>query len=167
MHDKVREFINGHLLRIEERRVNRHNRESIKAGVRGDLQVTDWLRILTEFEMGCAYCGRPFETLDHIIPVSRGGGTTLTNVAPACRACNESKKASVWLNGRVPDVVIVELTDGIDVYDTRGISPTDYGWLNEQAQRESQGVLWWEMVGVGKGIALEVGSYSERDGVTW
>ena len=43
----------------------------------------------------CAYCGctsGPFE-LDHIIPVSRGGGNDQENLTCACRACNRSKGA--------------------------------------------------------------------------
>lgn len=41
----------------------------------------------------CAYCGGtedPFH-IDHIIPVSRGGGSGLDNLAVACIACNLSK----------------------------------------------------------------------------
>jgi 5-methylcytosine-specific restriction endonuclease McrA len=44
----------------------------------------------------CHYCGRGFSpaelTMDHIVPVSRGGKTTKGNVAPCCKACNNAKK---------------------------------------------------------------------------
>ena len=44
----------------------------------------------------CHYCGRstaPKElTMDHIVPVSRGGKSTKGNVVPACKACNNAKK---------------------------------------------------------------------------
>ena len=43
----------------------------------------------------CAYCGDPFtrseRTIDHVVPVCRGGAHTLDNIVVACRACNESK----------------------------------------------------------------------------
>jgi 5-methylcytosine-specific restriction endonuclease McrA len=43
----------------------------------------------------CQYCGatpgRGLLTLDHIIPRSRGGGTTWENVVAACRQCNMRK----------------------------------------------------------------------------
>lgn len=48
--------------------------------------------LLDEFEGRCAYCSRPAETWDHIVPVSKGGDTTPGNVVPACRSCNSSKK---------------------------------------------------------------------------
>ncbi len=50
----------------------------------------------------CRYCGEmsgPLEC-DHVIPVSRGGSTTLANLAAACGQCNRSKGAkllSEWL----------------------------------------------------------------------
>jgi len=44
----------------------------------------------------CHYCGRtttPRElTMDHIVPVSRGGKSTKGNVVPACKECNNAKK---------------------------------------------------------------------------
>jgi len=44
----------------------------------------------------CHYCGQqtlPRElTMDHIVPVSRGGKSTKGNLVPACKACNNKKK---------------------------------------------------------------------------
>lgn len=44
----------------------------------------------------CHYCGRnvaPRElTMDHIVPVSRGGRTTKGNVVACCKECNTAKK---------------------------------------------------------------------------
>lgn len=39
----------------------------------------------------CAYCGGPFEHLDHAIPISKGGPHTLANVRPSCAECNVVK----------------------------------------------------------------------------
>jgi 5-methylcytosine-specific restriction endonuclease McrA len=44
----------------------------------------------------CRYCGQKVSpkklTMDHIVPISRGGRTTRNNVAPACKECNTKKK---------------------------------------------------------------------------
>ena len=44
----------------------------------------------------CGYCGRrvpPSElTMDHVVPLVRGGRTTKGNVAPVCKECNTKKK---------------------------------------------------------------------------
>ena len=45
---------------------------------------------------GCYYCGRTYPpgelTLDHIVPLARGGKSKKGNVVPACKACNNKKK---------------------------------------------------------------------------
>ena len=44
----------------------------------------------------CHYCGRKFKsadlTMDHIVPVSRGGRSIRSNVVPCCKECNSRKK---------------------------------------------------------------------------
>ena len=39
----------------------------------------------------CAYCGQGADTLDHVLPVVKGGLTVRTNLIPACRPCNLAK----------------------------------------------------------------------------
>lgn len=46
----------------------------------------------------CWYCGDSLDPfldyhVDHIRPVANGGGTNLSNLAPACRQCNQAKHA--------------------------------------------------------------------------
>ena len=40
----------------------------------------------------CQYCGGVADSIDHIMPRSRGGEHTWDNVAAACRRCNLSKR---------------------------------------------------------------------------
>ncbi len=44
----------------------------------------------------CHYCGGTFPpeelTMDHLVPVIRGGKSIRGNVAPACKECNNKKK---------------------------------------------------------------------------
>jgi 5-methylcytosine-specific restriction endonuclease McrA len=44
----------------------------------------------------CHYCGGIFPpadlTMDHIVPISRGGKSTRGNLVPACKECNNRKK---------------------------------------------------------------------------
>jgi len=40
---------------------------------------------------GCAYCDQACETVDHIVPLNRGGDNQKQNLTPACRSCNSSK----------------------------------------------------------------------------
>ena len=45
----------------------------------------------------CHYCGRPTParqlTMDHIVPLARGGRSTKSNCVPACKDCNNRKKS--------------------------------------------------------------------------
>lgn len=44
----------------------------------------------------CYYCEQPTPpselTMDHIVPVARGGRSTKSNVVPSCKACNTAKQ---------------------------------------------------------------------------
>ena len=65
--------------------------------------IPEWWRE-DQLSRGCAYCGAPATTLDHFIPVRRGGKSKPTNLLPACGSCNSKKKASDplhWIDKRV------------------------------------------------------------------
>lgn len=51
----------------------------------------------------CAYCGEQAEHADHVMPLSKGGSDDIENIAPACIACNLSKK------DKAPDLWYSEL----------------------------------------------------------
>lgn len=53
-----------------------------------------WKRRLAKGK--CYYCRRQMSprslTMDHIVPIARGGRTTKGNVVPCCKTCNSAKK---------------------------------------------------------------------------
>jgi|TARA_B100000315_G_scaffold232217_1_gene244238 5-methylcytosine-specific restriction endonuclease McrA len=55
----------------------------------------------------CLYCGNHFDNIslsrDHVVPLSRGGEDTWTNVVTACKRCNARK------GSRLPDETNMEL----------------------------------------------------------
>lgn len=61
-----------------------------------DLTSSLWHEIKIHFKNRCYYCKSRSAhlTQDHIIPLSRGGSHTITNIIPACRKCNSSKGIS-------------------------------------------------------------------------
>lgn len=67
-------------------------REKAKAR---ELRNSDWWK--RKRGLGkCHYCGGAFKpdelTMDHIVPVIRGGKSVKGNVAPCCKDCNTQKK---------------------------------------------------------------------------
>ncbi|WP_104105457.1 HNH endonuclease [Nocardioides sp. 616] len=71
------------------------------ARVEHDLTDEQWSALQAAWG-GCAYCGavdRPLQR-DCVLPISRGGRYTLSNIAPACGSCNASKcndEVTAWL----------------------------------------------------------------------
>lgn len=57
------------------------------------LTIEDWNEIQAKYNYCCAYCHLPVKnpTIDHIVPLSRGGLHEYSNLAPACGPCNKSK----------------------------------------------------------------------------
>jgi len=59
------------------------------------LRNTNWWRTLLQKGI-CHYCEKRFAakdlTMDHVIPLARGGTSTPGNIVPACRSCNQDKK---------------------------------------------------------------------------
>lgn len=78
-------------------RVLREQHRARQLGIEGELTRGQWEILRLAFRQ-CPYCGRKFgrgrrrRTLDHVIPVSRGGTHELENILPACSWCNTSKK---------------------------------------------------------------------------
>ena len=75
--------------------------------VEHDLSDLQWQALQAAWA-GCAYCGATGCALqrDCLLPISRGGRYTLTNVVPACPSCNASKcnfEVTSWLRRKKLD----------------------------------------------------------------
>ncbi len=71
-----------------------------------DLTIADWQSLLAEHNHCCAYCRASGVRLekDHVVPLTRGGSHTKSNIVPACRICNASKNhrtVEEWRSGTV------------------------------------------------------------------
>ncbi|MGV1099239.1 HNH endonuclease [Thiovibrio sp. JS02] len=60
-----------------------------------EMRKTNWWR--NKLAQGlCHYCGRKFSpkdlTLDHIVPLARGGTSSKGNMVTCCKECNNLKK---------------------------------------------------------------------------
>jgi 5-methylcytosine-specific restriction enzyme A len=67
-------------------------REKLKAKA---LRTSQWWR--NHIAKGvCAYCQGTFApnelTMDHVVPLARGGRSIKSNVVPCCQTCNATKK---------------------------------------------------------------------------
>lgn len=60
-----------------------------------ELRKTRWWQQKTSSGL-CYYCHKKFPykqlTMDHLVPLARGGRSTKDNLVPACKDCNNKKK---------------------------------------------------------------------------
>lgn len=61
-----------------------------------ELRKTRWWQQLVAAGL-CYYCGEKFSrdelTMDHKVPLARGGKSTKSNIVVSCKECNSSKKS--------------------------------------------------------------------------
>lgn len=75
--------------RAESDRINRYRRRSAKT-IRFTPAQLD--ARMSMFGHRCWMCGGPFEHVDHVKPISKGGAHMLCNLRPACMPCNNRKR---------------------------------------------------------------------------
>jgi 5-methylcytosine-specific restriction endonuclease McrA len=70
----------------------KHRRRSALANVRCALTADQWRQVQAFYNHRCALCKKKAKlTQDHIIPVSKGGEHTVSNILPLCKPCNSKK----------------------------------------------------------------------------
>lgn len=73
------------------RRRQWHKRRILKQAA-GDFTPQEWLEMCARHNHRCAACGekKPL-TVDHVVPLSKGGTNTIDNLQPLCLPCNLRK----------------------------------------------------------------------------
>ena len=67
------------------------------AEVECTLTEQEAMELFEEYVGLCVYCPALATTLDHVIPLSRGGPHTKDNLVPCCKSCNSKKGAKPLL----------------------------------------------------------------------
>jgi 5-methylcytosine-specific restriction endonuclease McrA len=86
----------------DDNRVVRGHRERDAPGMSNKARARMLNRWKTQHTT-CTYCDQPADTIDHVIPLVRGGTNHEGNLTPACRRCNSSKGGLTiieWQTGR-------------------------------------------------------------------
>ncbi len=70
-------------------------RHALKRGSGGDFSLREWNDLKKKFDYTCLCCLRRepeiILTVDHVVPLVRGGRHSKENVQPLCRSCNAKK----------------------------------------------------------------------------
>lgn len=68
---------------------NKHKRRASEKS--GDLTLEQWIELCNKYGNACLSCGKSGVTIDHVVPLSKGGTHTIDNVQPLCGKCNSIK----------------------------------------------------------------------------
>lgn len=82
---------------------NAKRRSRIKGAEGNGFSKADWNAIVAITGDICVYCNKAKATsIDHFVPLSRGGANDKSNILPACKRCNSAK------NNHMPEQWIAE-----------------------------------------------------------
>lgn len=81
----------------EKVRLHTQRKAHRRRGAMPDAEAIAYMRVLAHDP--CSYCGHLAERMeiDHIVPISRGGDGSASNLTAACRDCNNRKSAKSLL----------------------------------------------------------------------
>lgn len=91
--DKLREYNSQYKKTHRDAiRIRNNNREALVRGAKGKYTKAEWQELCKRFDHRCLRCGNTSElSVDHVIPVTKGGSNSIENIQPLCRSCNSSK----------------------------------------------------------------------------
>ena len=77
----------------EKRQAYYNNYRARKENNGGSFTTKEWEELCAKYDYRCVCCGeqKPL-TVDHIMPVSKGGSSDISNIQPLCKSCNSSKR---------------------------------------------------------------------------
>lgn len=81
--------------RPEVKLASDHKRRALKMSVADGTVSAAVVAELMANNPACTYCGQPGSTLDHVVPLARGGRHSIENLTVACVSCNSSKGAKL------------------------------------------------------------------------
>ncbi len=82
-------------LHPEKNKQYRNNRRARKLNAAGSFTNEEWKELCEKYNHICLRCKKKKPlTIDHVIPLSKGGSNSIDNIQPLCRSCNSSKRVS-------------------------------------------------------------------------
>lgn len=112
-----------------------HQRRALLRGSRGTYTPAEWTELLARYDK-CPGCSRQWIdiapppgrsspiTVDHIVPLARGGRNDIFNIQPLCYSCNSRKGTKLieypLESGAVVELVTTTLPDAPETTDTGG-----------------------------------------------
>lgn len=76
-----------------------HKRNALIRGSSGYFTLTEWQTLKAQYNWTCPACRKAEPkiklTVDHIIPILKGGSNNIENIQPLCGSCNSKKNTKI------------------------------------------------------------------------
>lgn len=77
----------------EAARAKGSRRRARKLNSEGSYTADEWKALCDYYGNKCLACGKPEKlTVDHVVPLSKGGRNDISNIQPLCKSCNSKKR---------------------------------------------------------------------------
>lgn len=77
------------------RKAAHHRRRALKRQAEGSYTTQEWQALCAWFGNVCLCCGSADITVDHVVPLTRGGSNWIRNLQPLCMSCNTRKRDAI------------------------------------------------------------------------
>lgn len=93
VNDYQRQYFKEHPEKLQEILHKRYAREK---NADGEFTYEEWEALCAKYDYCCLSCGKQAPlTVDHIIPLSKGGSNDISNIQPLCKPCNSKKGTKI------------------------------------------------------------------------
>jgi 5-methylcytosine-specific restriction endonuclease McrA len=83
----------------ESRQVSKANRRAREKSSQGKITRAEWEELKEFYDYTCLCCRKREPkiklTLDHVVPLAKGGENSISNAQPLCGSCNSKKNAKI------------------------------------------------------------------------
>ena len=102
---KSAHYKGGQETRQERKRICQRQRQAKKYGNGGEYSLERWSTLKREYSLTCPSCLKSEPeiklTIDHIVPISKGGKNESSNIQPLCFPCNLRKGTKIIKHERI------------------------------------------------------------------
>lgn len=92
-------WIDGRSKDIEYQKFRARLKVHRRRTAEGQFAKVDWERLKKKYNYTCPSCGvndkKSSLTIDHIVPITKGGSNHIHNIQPLCKACNSKKQTKI------------------------------------------------------------------------